>query len=68
MGLKNTTLAKKKNRCSPDIHEIDPQCDHVISCNIDFNICNASSRRTDTMGRVDVEPKLDITRYHMIEL
>ena len=26
---------QKKNRYSRDIHEIDPQCDHVISCNID---------------------------------
>ena len=28
----------KKNLYSRDIHEIDPQCDHVISCNIDFDL------------------------------
>ena len=28
----------QKNRYSRDIHEIDPQCDHVISCDIDFNL------------------------------
>ena len=32
------------------------------------SICDVSSRRADTAGRADVEPKLDITRYHMIEL
>ena len=28
----------KKNRYSRDIHEIDPQCDHVISFNIDLDL------------------------------
>ena len=32
------------------------------------SICNSSSWRTDTAGRVDVEPKLDIARYHMVGL
>ena len=32
-----TTLAKK-NRYSRDIHEIDLQCDHLISCDIDFDL------------------------------
>ena len=36
-GICSTTLAKKY-RYSQDIHEIDLQCDHVISCNIDFNL------------------------------
>ena len=54
----NTTLAKKKSL--RDIHEIDPQCDHVISCNIDFDLQRELTTRSAT-GRVDVEPKLDIT-------
>ena len=33
----STTLAKK-NRYSRDIHEVDPQCDHVISRDIDFDL------------------------------
>ena len=57
----------QKNCYSRDIHEIDRQCDHLISCDIDL-ICNASSRRTEAASRVDVEAKLDIARYHMIEL
>ena len=32
------------------------------------SIYNASSRRADTAGRVDVEPKLDSAWYHMIKL
>ena len=28
-------------------------------------ICNTSSRRADTAGRVDVERKIDIARYHI---
>ena len=60
------TLAKK-NRYSRDIHEIDPQCDHEISCNTDFDL-QRDSRRADTASRVDVERQLDIARYHMIEL
>ena len=32
------------------------------------SICNVSSRRAEATDRVDVEPKLDIARYHMIEL
>ena len=32
------------------------------------SICNASSRRAEAASRVDVEPKLDIARYHMIEV
>ena len=32
------------------------------------SICNVSSRRAEDAGRVDVEPKLDIARDHMIEL
>ena len=28
----------QKNRYSRDIHEIDPQCDHVISRDIDFDL------------------------------
>ena len=32
-----TTLAKK-NRYRREIHEIDLQCDHVISCDIDFDL------------------------------
>ena len=30
--------------------------------------CNASSRRAEAVGHVDVEPELDFARYHMIEL
>ena len=34
-----------------------------------ISICNASSRRAAcTASRVDVEPELDIARYHMISL
>ena len=56
----------QKNRYSWDIHEIDRQCImryHVTST----SICNLSSRRADTASRVDVESKLDLARYHMIE-
>ena len=61
-----TTLAKK-NRYSRDIHEIDPQCNHVISCDIDFDLqLELATRRA--AGCVDVEPKLDIARFHMIGL
>ena len=28
----------QKNRYSRDIHEIDRQCDHLISCDIDFDL------------------------------
>ena len=34
----NTITLAKKNRYSRDIHEIDPQCDHEISCDIDFDL------------------------------
>ena len=57
----------QKNRSSRDIHEIDPQCDRVISCDIDFNPQGELVMRR-AAGRVDVEPTLDIARYHMIEL
>ena len=68
-GLERVSSEKKyypgqKNRCSRDIHEIDPQCNHVISGNIDFDLQHDSQRA----GRVDVEPKLDIARYHLIGL
>ena len=53
----------QKNRHSRDIHEIDPQCDHVISCNIDFDLQRELATRS-AAGRVDVEPKPDITRSH----
>ena len=62
----------QKNCYSRDIHEIDPQCDHLISCDIDFDLhcdsATASSRRAEAVSRVDVEPKLDIARCHMIKL
>ena len=62
----------QKNRYSRDIHEIDPQCDHVIYRDIDFNLQRdlaiATRRYIDTASRVDVEPKLGIARYHMIRL
>ena len=32
------------------------------------SICNASSRRAAAAGHIDVEPKLDIARYHIMEL
>ena len=57
----------KKNRYSRDIHEIDPQCDHEISCDIDFDLQRELVTRR-AAGRVDVEPKLDIARFHMIEM
>ena len=57
-----TTLAKKIVTA-----EIDPHCNHVISCEIDFNLqCELATRRA--AGRVDVESKLDIARFHMIRL
>ena len=52
-----------KNRYSQDIHEIDPQGDHVKSCDIDFDLKRELATRS-AAGRVDVEPKLDITRSH----
>ena len=35
----------QKNRHSRDIHEIDPLCDHVISCDIDFDLQRAFAMR-----------------------
>ena len=32
------------------------------------SICNASLQRSAAAGRINEEPKLDIARYHMIEL
>ena len=43
----------QKNRNSRDIHEIDPQCDHVISCDIDFDLSRDLRRADSTAGRVD---------------
>ena len=57
----------QKNRYSRDIHEIDPHCNHVISCEIDFNLQRELATRR-AAGRVDVEVKLDIARFHMIRL
>ena len=57
----------QKNRYSRDIHEIDPQCDHVISGDIDINLQRELATRR-AAGRVDVELKLDIARFHMIGL
>ena len=57
----------KKSRYSRDIHEIDPQCNHVISGDIDF-VLQRDLRRAGTAGCVDVEPKLDIAQHHMIEV
>ena len=61
-----TNLAKK-NRYGRDIHEIDQQCGHATSDDINFDL-QRDSLRADTAGstRDDVEPKLDIARYHMI--
>ena len=58
----------QKNRYSRHIHEIDPQCDHVISRDIDVDLQRefATRVRAATASRVAVEPKLDIARYHMI--
>ena len=59
-----------KNRYSRDI-QFDWSAD---SCAImryhatSTSICNASSWCADQASRVDVELKLDIARYHMIEL
>ena len=63
-----TNLAKK-NRYGRDIHEIDQQCGHSLSGDINFDL-QRDSQRADTAGstRDDVEPKLDIARYHMIGL
>ena len=63
---RSTTLAKK-NRYSRDIHEIDPRCDHMISRDIALQV-QRELVRADTVSRVDVEPQLDITRYHKIEV
>ena len=57
----------QKNRYSRDIHEIDPPCNHVKSCDIDFGLRRVFATRSLT-SRVDVEPKLDIAQYHMIKL
>ena len=43
----------QKNRYSRDIHEIDPHCNHVISCEIDFNLQRELATRK-AAGRVDV--------------
>ena len=56
-----TTLAKKI--VIAEISEIDPQCDHVISCVIDFYLQRKPATRS-AAGCVIVEPKLDITRLH----
>ena len=49
----------QKNRYSRDIHEIDPQCDHVISCNIDFDLqCELATRRYREPRRCRTEARL----------
>ena len=58
---------KKKNRYSRDIHEIDPQCDHVISCDIDFDLQRELTTRRGRASR-RCRTELDIAQYHMIEL
>ena len=53
----------QKNRYSRDIHEIDQRCDHVISCDINFDLQRELATRS-AAGHVNVESKLDITRSH----
>ena len=52
----------QKNRYSRDIHEIDPQCDPVISRDIDFDLQVQRELVTRSCRGMplDVEPKLDI--------
>ena len=66
-------LNEKPARMSVKILEIAPQYDHEISCHIATSIrgnARLRAQRADTCAtsRVDVEPQLDIARYHMIEL
>ena len=64
-----TTLATKKDYLQPRyswdwIAVQSGDIDHATST----SICNASSRRAAAAGRIDTESKLNIARYHMIEL
>ena len=63
---RSATLAKKSGY-SRNIHEIDPLCNHVKSCDIDFDLRHEFATRR-LASRVDVEPKLDIVQDHMIKL
>ena len=54
----------QKNRYSRDIHEIDQQCDRVILMRHRLR----SATQTPNAHKPWVASKLDIVRYHMIEL
>ena len=56
----------KRKRYSGGAHEIDLKFDHGMSCfiNLDLQVqCEFG-----IAGRLDVEPKLDIAHYHLIQL
>ena len=54
----------QKNRYSRDIHEIDLQCDHEISCDIDFDL----QRELATRRYCELRRCQTAARYHMIKL
>ena len=57
--------AGQKNRYSRDIHEIDPQCDLVISCDIDFDLQRELATRSYRGSRRCRTEARYIARYHM---
>ena len=62
--LPECTVPWLKNHYSRDIHEIDPQCDHVISCDIEFDLQRElATRRYRGSRRCQTE-----ARYHTIAL
>ena len=67
ISIKTNYYPGQKNRYSRDIHEIDPPCNHVKLCDIDFDLRREFATRS-LASCVDVEPKLDIAQYHMIKL
>ena len=60
----------QKNRYSRDIHEIDPRCDHVILCDINFDLQSERATRAvlQPAGRVDHGRCRSEARYHTIAL
>ena len=53
---------QKKNRYSQEIHEVDPQFDHVISCDIKLRFDIDASRGS---VRCELALQIDSSRCHM---
>ena len=57
----------QKNRYSREIHEVDLQFDHVISCDIELRF-DINATRGSCASRVALQIEVNVARYHMIAL